>query len=112
MKRILITILAAALVAGAQTRNDAERLLKAAQNTDVVDGNLKAAIEQYNAIAVKYENSDRAATATALIRMAECYSKLGTTEARRTYERVVRDFWDQKEAAAIARARLRGTPSL
>ena len=40
--------------------------------------------------------------------MAECYQKLGDAEARKIYERVVREYSDQKEAAGIARARLGG----
>lgn len=44
--------------------------------------------------------------AKALIRMADCYQKLGDGEARKTYERVLRDFSDQKEAVTIARSKL------
>ena len=106
MKPIITAILAAILVAGAQTKDEAERMFKAAQNAELVDGNLKAAIEQYDTIVAKYSKTDRAVTANALVRMAECYTKLGGTEARKLYERVVRDYSDQKEAAALARARL------
>ena len=38
--------------------------------------------------------------------MAECYQKLGDAEAKTIYERVVREFGDQREAVAAARARL------
>ncbi|MBI3490204.1 MAG: PD40 domain-containing protein, partial [Acidobacteria bacterium] len=66
-------------------------------------GDLKGAIEQYKKVA---QSPDRTIAATALVRMAECYQKLGDTEAQKIYERVVREFADQKEAAAGARARL------
>jgi len=103
MKRIVIGILAAVLSAGAQKTDDAERLLKAAMNTELVDGNLQAAIEQYRKVA---QSGHRGVAAQALIHMAECYQKLGDAESRKIYERVLREYADQKEAAAIARARL------
>ncbi|MBI3279188.1 MAG: PD40 domain-containing protein [Acidobacteria bacterium] len=104
MKSILIGALAAILAAGAQS-NEAERQLKAAMNAELLNGDLKAAIKQYGEIAAKYK-SDRAVAAMALVRMAEAYQKMGDAEASRTYERVVREFADQKEAVNIARARL------
>ncbi len=44
--------------------------------------------------------------AKALIRLGQCYEKMGNTEARKAYERVMRDFADRNEAASEARARL------
>jgi Tol biopolymer transport system component len=38
--------------------------------------------------------------------MADCYQKLGDAEAHRIYQQLARDYADQKEAAATARARL------
>ena len=38
--------------------------------------------------------------------MAECFEKLGDTEARALYERVVREYADQPDAVNIARARV------
>ena len=108
MKRIATAMLAAMLVAGAQTRDEAARLLKAAKNVELVDGDLKGAIRQYQAIAGKYAKTDRAAAAMALVRMAEAYQKMGDAESRKIFERVVREYGDQKEAVATARARLGG----
>lgn len=104
MKSILIGTLAAVLAAGAQS-NEAERQLKAAMNAELVNGDLKTAIKRYGEIAVKYKN-DRAVAAMALVRMAGAYQKMGDAEANRIYERVVREFADQKEAVNTARARL------
>jgi Tol biopolymer transport system component len=104
MKSILIGTLAAILAAGAQS-SEAERQLKAAMNAELVNGDLKAAIKQYGEIAAKYKN-DRAVAAMALVRMADAYQKMGDAEARKIYERVVRDYRDQKEAATVARTRL------
>jgi Tol biopolymer transport system component len=104
--KFVVTMLAMVLAAGAQTRDDADRLLKAAKNTELVDGNLNAAIKQYGAIVAKYAKTDRGAAATALVRMADCYRKMGDAESLRIYEQVVRDYADQKDVAALARERL------
>lgn len=42
----------------------------------------------------------------ALVRMADCYQKMGDAKARGIYEQVVKDYADQKDAVALARARL------
>lgn len=105
MKSIFVGTLALVLAAGAQS-NEAERQLRAAMNAELVNGDLKAAIRQYGDIAVKYKN-DRAVAAKALVKMAEAYQKMGDTEANRIYERVLREFADQKAAVTEARARLR-----
>src|SRR5688500_9307687 len=80
--------------------------LRAAIDTESVEGHLAGAIKQYQAIVQKYGKSDRPTAATALLRMAECYRKLGDAQARATYERVVREFGDVGSAAATARAQL------
>jgi Tol biopolymer transport system component len=109
MKRIWIGILAAFLAVGADKAQDAERALKAAMNTELVDGNLKAAIEQYRKAA---QSGVRPVAAEALLHMAECYQKLGDSESRKIYEQIARDYADQRGAAAIARAKLGlGTPT-
>src|SRR5215472_2522123 len=101
MKSILIGTLVAILASGAQS-TDAERQLKAAMNAELVNGDLKAAIRQYGEIAAKYARADRSVAATALVHMAECYQKLGNDESRKVYERVVREYADQKDAVATA----------
>ena len=93
----------ATVVLHAQTPRSAEEQMKAAQYTAQVDGDLKKAIEQYRRIA---QSNDRAVASQALIRMAECYQQLGDAEGVKIYERIVREFADQKQAAAIASARL------
>jgi hypothetical protein len=44
--------------------------------------------------------------------LAEAYRKLGDSESQKVYERIVRDFADQREAVATARAKLTGDASL
>ena len=90
----------------AQSVPVAEVELKAAQHKAEVDGDLKGAIQQYAGIAARYAKSNRNASAMALVRLAECYSKLGNNDAKKTYEQVLREYGDQKEPAAIARTQL------
>lgn len=70
-----------------------------------VTGDLRAAIEGYKQVVAR-AGADRAVAAQALLRMAACYEKLGASEARTVYERVVREYADQKEAVVAAQARL------
>ncbi len=105
MRVTAVLMLGALLVApvrpAAQAKADVA--LRAAMETETVKGDLKGAIEQYKKIA---QDADRAVAAKALIRMAGCYQKLGDAEASKIYQRVVREFADQTEAAAEARTRL------
>jgi Tol biopolymer transport system component len=96
-------LLAAPARPAAQAKADVA--LRAAMETETVKGDLKAAIEQYKKVAT---SSDRAIAARALLRLAECYQKLGDSESQRVYERLVRDFADQPDAVAAARARMGG----
>jgi Tol biopolymer transport system component len=109
----LLTVFLAAFLAAGQKNDQAELALKAAIKTETVDGNLKGAIEQYKKIAAQ-PGAGRATVATALLRMGQCYEKMGNAEARTAYERLVREFGDQAEQAQAARVRLAalaGTPS-
>jgi Tol biopolymer transport system component len=103
---IFATVLAAALAVQSAPGDDrADVLLQAAMKTETVDGDLKGAIKLYGVIATRYK-SDRAVAAKALVHMAECYRKMGDAEARKIYERVVREYGDQKESVEKARAGL------
>lgn len=104
-------ILLLARVATAQQKStlDVEMEFRAAQQKELVDGDLRGAIEKYRAV-VSQAGSNRAIAAKALVRMAECYQKQGDTEARRLFERVIREYPEQQEAVALAQARLKGSP--
>jgi Tol biopolymer transport system component len=92
-----------ALLSGAPVAQDLDVALRAAMETETVKGDLKGAIEQYKTVAA---SNDRSVAAKALLRMAECYQKLGDAESRAVYEKVVREYADQKDAVVVARARL------
>ena len=85
--------------------------LQTAIRTETVKGDLKAAIKQYETIAARY-TTDRAIVAQALVHMADCYRMLGDSESQKIYERIVRDFADQKQALAVATAHLGGGTSV
>jgi len=105
---LLCAVLSAGHAANQAKDNQAEVALQAAIKTETVDGDLKSAIEQYKKIAAM-PSAGRAVVATALLRTGQCHEKLGEAqnkEARAAYERLVREFGDQSEIVAQARARL------
>jgi hypothetical protein len=104
ISRYLLALFVAAAIAGAQPKNP-DAALGAARHLEEAEGNYPAAIAVYKKI-VAQAGKDRALAAKALVRMAECYEKLGDSDARKTYERVVREFADQREAAETAHLRL------
>src|SRR6266851_8438674 len=104
----VLAILAGLLTASfalAQKDDQAEVLLQAANHKQLVEGQLEEAIQLYKRI-VQEHAGNRTVAAKALLEMGQCYEKLGNTEARKAYERLVRDYGDQNEAAAQARSRL------
>jgi len=102
---LLVAILVLAAGPAAQKTDSAQALLRAATDKAIVDGDLSGAIKQFQTIVEKFK-TDRAVVATALVRMAECYQKLGDAQARKIYERVVREYADQRDPVAQARSRL------
>src|SRR2546426_12502847 len=106
MKQTLLVanlILSAALTASAQ--RTPESMLGAALHQEEVQGDLKGAIVAYQKVAAS-PGVSRKTAAEALVRMGQCYEKLGNTESRKAYGRVLREYADQKEAVTIARSRL------
>src|SRR5690349_18706522 len=102
MKQIQLSLLFMALLQApgalhAQPKPDVA--LRAAMETETVRGDLKGAIEQYKRIA---QGNDRASAAKALVRMGECYTKLGDAEARNIYQRVLREYSDQIDTSVEA----------
>src|SRR5512137_1821679 len=108
MRLLTATIVASVLllpVLPAQKDNRAEVALRAAMDKEMVDGDLKAAIEMYRRI-VANPAGNRLVAAKALLQMGQCYEKLGQADARKTYESLVRDYSDQAEQVQVARNRL------
>jgi Tol biopolymer transport system component len=80
-------------------------LFQKALAAERADGNLQQAIELYQRVAREFA-SDRALAARALVRMADCYTKLGNAQARSIYERVAREYPEQTAAVQEARTHL------
>jgi Tol biopolymer transport system component len=104
---VLALLLAMVVLAPAiaQQNDQAEVMLQAAHNKQLVDGDLSQAIQMYKKILSEY-SSNRPVAAKALVEMGDCYEKLGKSEAQNTYQRVLRDYADQSAEANEARARL------
>jgi Tol biopolymer transport system component len=94
-----------AVLAVAQPADRAEVMLEAAARKERVDGDLKAAVEQYRKIAAQFAKQPEIA-ARALYQLGQCQEKLGQAEARKSYERIVREYGGAQQYASAARARL------
>src|SRR5882672_1835323 len=99
-------MLSAAFLATAQ--KTPESMLGAALHQEEVQGDLKGAIAAYQKV-LATPGVNRKTAAEALVHMGQCYEKLGDAESSKAYERVVKDYGDQKEAVAVAMARLGGS---
>lgn len=106
--RLLVALLAAGVLQMPAIGQDAaqrDKRLARADHMAAVEGDLKGAIEEYRKIA-EGAGSNRQLAAEALLRMADCHQKLGNAEARAIYQRVMREYADQRSHAARARAGL------
>ena len=85
-----------------------EMQLESAIHREIVLGDLKGAMEQYRAILAQPAKS-RPVAARALFGSGQCLEKLGRrNEAHAAYTRLVSEYADQSETAALARAELAG----
>ena len=102
---LTVTLGAGLLAATQKSPQQAEVLFESAKQKEVVEGKLQEAIAIYQRI-VQEHSANRAVAASALLRMGHCYERLGQADARKAYERLVREFGDQPETVAEARSRL------
>jgi WD40 repeat protein len=108
LRTALIAIAAVlTLTSGAETQgnNSPEARLRAAMDKETVDGNLKAAIDGYKQV-ISQRGTSREVVAQALLRLGMAYEKQGDAEARKSYERLVREFGDQPVVVQQAWARM------
>jgi Tol biopolymer transport system component len=92
-------------MAGDARQSDPGVLLRAAIEKEDVAGDLERAMILYRQI-IAANGKSRAVTAKALLRLGGCYEKLGQTEARKFYERLVAEYPDQAPEVTSARTRL------
>ena len=101
----VLGLLAAIAGTHAQANDQAGVMLQAAIQTEMVDGDLRKAIELYKEIVARF-GDERPVAAEALWHLGQSYEKLGEPEARTAYGRVLRDYADQAEPVAAVRTRL------
>jgi Tol biopolymer transport system component len=92
-------VVALSMPLAARSAQSLEAQLQKAIQTETVTGDLKAAIEQYRRIVQTAGAGNRRIAAQALVRMADAHRKLGDAEASKIYERIIREYADQPEAA-------------
>ncbi len=106
--KIALAILLALPSAAAAQEKLAEQLRKAIVEEEV-NQKLDKAIQEYTKILAQYDE-DRKVAATALFHFAECCRKLGQKDqAIAAYERVIRDFADQRQLTEASRNQLTST---
>ena len=104
-KVMMTALLLVANTVAQQKNGSGQVLLEAARQKETLEGDLKGAIKEYEEVLKRFAG-DRSLVATALVRMAECHRRLGDATARGLYERVVREYADQKGPVDEARTRL------
>ena len=114
MKALLSTAITVGMLAlgvGAVVAQSGSDLFQQALVKERTDGNMAAAIALYQTIVQKHA-ADQALAARALVRMGHCYDSLGRqADARASFERVVREYANQKEALTEARTWLDRHPA-
>jgi len=107
--RICLSLVGAILLisspAFSQQTNKAENLYQEALMQMEGRGNFSKALEIFGQIIKDFPGS-RQTCARSQFQIGVCNEKLGNAEARKAYERVVRDYADQAEVVAQARVRL------
>lgn len=107
-KLLLSLILLTSAAALPAATNDLTSLLQQGLLDEEAAHDLHAAITDYQSLATQFDR-DRDIAATAIYRLGECYRKLGqTNEAAAQYERIVREFPDQKSLATLSQQNLTG----
>ena len=86
-------------------QNKAEKLYQEALYQMEGMGNYSKAIELFNQLVTQFPK-EKPTAAKALLHVGRCYEKLGNTEAKNAYERIVREFADQKQVVTEAKSRL------
>jgi len=101
----IFLVVVAGLAMGRVTAQSGHDLFQKALAAERADGDMQRAIQLYERIAKEFA-ADRALSAKALLRLGDCYQKVGEAKAQAVFEQVARQFADQTDAAAEARTRL------
>jgi len=104
---VAIGLMAALVFAASALQNSSDHkvLFEKAKFTMETKGDLKGAIGLFEEIIKKYPN-ERDYAANSLLYIGICYEKLGKSEARSAYSRLLQDYGDQAQPVKEARSRL------
>ena len=114
MKNLLICLLTIGFLFLVQTpiqAQNAQQLFQKGMIQEEGEGDLNEAIEIYNSI-VNDANEDRELRAKALLRVGICYEKMGNLKARRSYQKLISEYSDQKDIVSLGREKLNGLTKL
>ncbi len=106
LSNILVACFLAAMPLAAQNSTRADVELQKAIQREMVDGDLRGAMEAFRRLAAR--TAEPGVAAKALLHLAECHEKLGSAEAKKTYGELLRRYPDGQEAA-VARQRMAGS---
>ena len=106
LSNILVACLLAAMPLAAQNSTRADVELQRAIQKEIVDGDLRGAMEAFRRLAAR--TAEPGVAAKALLHLAECHEKLGSAEAKKTYRELLRRYPDGQEAV-VARQRMAGS---
>ncbi len=107
MKRTLLVLNLTLGMLLAAPQKTPESMLGAAMHQEEVQGDVRGAVAAYKKV-LATRGVDHKTAAAAMYHLGLCYQKLGDAEARKTFEKLIADYADQKELVAQARARLDG----
>ena len=102
---IVALVIGAASISVLAEDKKANELLQSGVAKETIQGDLNAAIAFYER-ALKEAGANRSLAAKAQLRIGAAYQKQGSDQARGVFERLVRDYADQKESVAEAQLRL------
>jgi Tol biopolymer transport system component len=108
MKHALILAVALSLIsmeASVTLAQNGQDLFQKALVKERAEGDLEGAIAIYRQ-AVEHSGTDRALAARALLRIGQCYEKVGTDEAQKAYGQILQNYGDQADAVKMAQERL------
>ncbi len=110
MKNLIICLLITGYVYSLQSPLHAQtpqQLFQKGLIQEEGEGNLNKAIEIYNSI-VNDVSLDRGLRAKSLLHVGICYEKLGNQNARKTYQKLISEYSDQKDIVSLGREKLKG----
>ena len=108
MTLVMTAVLVAALLHVDVSAQKGYETFNRALAAEKADGDLRAAIRLYEQ-AIREAGKDRQLASRALLRIGDCYRRLGDAQARTAFSRILNEFAEQTDVVAEARSRLEPT---